>query len=79
MKLATVHCPNKSCDLIYEAVIEKDQWHAKCPDCLQENRVAGEAMGKEISGLCDSCGYPLDDGHIYGRETFCCKPGRKKK
>ena len=80
MKLAVVQCPNPSCGgVVYEAVVENDGFLAECPKCGQFNRVAGNAIGKEITGLCDSCGYPLDDMHIFGRETFVCKPGRKKK
>lgn len=80
MKLATVHCPNPSCGLIYEAVMEPEQWHARCPDCQQENRVTGTAMGKEITGYCadPKCGRPLDD-HIFGRISYACPPKKGPK
>ena len=77
MKLATVKCFNPSCSTIYEIALYENEWHAKCPVCGQKNRVPGQSMGKEITGLCDSCKRPLDDGHIFGRETFCCPPQSK--
>jgi hypothetical protein len=78
MKLATVHCPNPACGCIYETAMDDGQWHAKCPDCLQENRVPGNVMGKEITGRCDGCGRPLDD-HMHSRDgRIACPPKGKK-
>lgn len=72
MRFAAFTCPNPNCRRPYEAAIE-DGYHAECPNCHQVNRIPGQVMSKEISGLCDLCSKPLDE-HIYGRLTFCCPP-----
>jgi len=75
MKLAAVHCPNPACHHDYEAVLNEGEWHAECPRCGQNNRVAGMNASKEITGYCN-CGRPMDD-HIFGREKYAC-PGKGK-
>lgn len=77
MKLATVKCPNKNCNVTYDAVMEDGDWHATCPECKQENRVPGISMTKDITGICAGCGRPLDD-HLYGRLSFACPPKKGK-
>lgn len=75
MRFADIQCPNPSCHRFYSAAVE-DGYHAECPNCHQVNRVSGQVMSKDITGLCDRCMKPLDD-HIYGRLSFACPPGRK--
>lgn len=74
MRYAEFRCFNPSCNFYYPAAVE-DGYHAACPKCGQVNRVAGRDMSKEITGLCDRCGEPLDE-HIFGRGDgwFCCPP-----
>jgi hypothetical protein len=74
MKLATVSCHNPSCSAVFETVLDANEWHAACPSCGQVARVPGQAMSKEIDGLCVYCRHPLDL-HMYGRFSFCCPPG----
>jgi hypothetical protein len=72
MRFATVQCFNPSCHAVYDAAVESG-YHAECPACGQLNRVAGQAMSKEITGLCDACMRPLDE-HVFGRTSYACPP-----
>lgn len=80
MKLATVTCINPNCKTIYEAAMDEGEFHATCVVCGQRNRVAGNAMGKEITGRCTECGGPLDEWHMWARDgNFCCRYPKGKK
>jgi hypothetical protein len=80
MKLATVTCPNPACNgKSYDAVVENDGFLAECPTCHQFNRIAGKDIGKPITGLCEACGKPLDELHIFGRHGFVCPPKKGKR
>lgn len=72
---AGLQCMNPNCRAYYDAAIE-DGYHAECPKCHQVNRVAGQALSKEITGYCDACKRPLDE-HIFGRLGYCCPPRRE--
>lgn len=76
MKLARVQCHNPSCGQSYETVLEDGYWHAECPHCHQQNRVAGKDTSENIDGLCKVCGDPLDQMHIFGRTGYVCRPKR---
>lgn len=76
LRFATVQCYNPSCGRVYDAAVE-DGYHAECPICHQMNRVAGNAMSKDITGRCDACGRSLDD-HVFGRISYACPPGGKE-
>lgn len=77
LRFAEMTCPNPACRHTYGVAVE-DGFAAECPSCHQVNRVPGQAMSKELTGMCDTCKKPLDN-HIFGRQTFCCPPENRRK